>query len=65
LDDIKIRRIGQAVHIIRMEVERIKRNFLMRHFVIQGKVISIRSGVAQRVGRGLVLLFLDHGTRRG
>ena len=24
-----------------------------------------RPGVAQRVGRGIALLFLDHGTRRG
>jgi len=24
-----------------------------------------RPGVAQRVGRGIAVLFLDHGTRRG
>jgi len=28
-------------------------------------VIPFRPGVAQRVGRGITLLFLDHCTRRG
>jgi len=32
---------------------------------IKGKVIRYRPGVAQRVGRGIALLFHDHGTRRG
>jgi hypothetical protein len=35
VDDIKIGSIGQAVHIIRMEEERIQRNFLMGNFIIQ------------------------------
>jgi hypothetical protein len=29
------------------------------------KRVSYRPGVAQRVGRGIALLFHDHGTRRG
>jgi len=33
--------------------------------VKKGKVSRYRPGVAQRVGRGIALLFLDHGTRRG
>jgi len=35
VDDIKIGSVGQAVHIIRMEDERIPRNFLMGNFIIQ------------------------------
>jgi len=31
----------------------------------EGKVISLQTGVAQRVGRGIALLFHDRGTRRG
>jgi len=30
----------------------------------KGKVIPFRPGVAQRVGRGIALLFHDLGTRR-
>ena len=33
--------------------------------VHKGKVIPLQAGVAQRVGRGIALLFHDHGTRRG
>ena len=29
------------------------------------KMIPLQPGVAQRVGRGITLLFHDHGTRRG
>ena len=32
---------------------------------VKVKWSSYRPGVAQRVGRGIALLFLDHGTRRG
>jgi len=31
----------------------------------RGKVIPLQAGVAQRMGRGIALLFRDHGTRRG
>jgi hypothetical protein len=31
----------------------------------ESKVFRYRPGVAQRVGRGIALLFLDRGTRRG
>jgi len=31
----------------------------------KGKVIPLQAGVAQRVGRGIALLFHDRGTRRG
>ena len=31
----------------------------------KGKKIPLRPGVAQRVGRGIALLFHDRGTRRG
>ena len=31
----------------------------------KGKVIPLQPSVAQRVGRGIALLFHDHGTRRG
>jgi len=31
----------------------------------EGKVFRYRPGVAQRVGRGIALLFHDRGTRRG
>ena len=33
--------------------------------IIKGKVISLQVYVAQRVGRGVALLFHDIGTRRG
>ena len=32
---------------------------------VKGKVIRYRPDVAQRVGRGIALLFHDRGTRRG
>jgi len=32
---------------------------------VEVKFSRYRPGVAQRVGRGIALLFLDHGTRRG
>jgi len=32
---------------------------------VKVKFSRYRSGVAQRVGRGIVLLFHDRGTRRG
>jgi len=32
---------------------------------VKVKVSRYRPGVAQRVGRGIALLFHDHGTRRG
>ena len=32
---------------------------------VKGKVIPLQAGVAQRVGRGIALLFHDRGTRRG
>jgi len=31
----------------------------------KGKVIPLQPGVAQRVGRGIALLFHDRGTRKG
>jgi len=34
-------------------------------YIYKGKVIPLQPGVAQRVGRGIALLFHDHGTRRG
>ena len=33
--------------------------------VNKGKVFPLQAGVAQRVGRGIALLFHDRGTRRG
>jgi len=35
------------------------------HFKVNVKCSRHRSGVAQRVGRGIALLFHDRGTRRG
>jgi hypothetical protein len=35
------------------------------HTTGKGKVIPLQAYVAQRVGRGIALLFLDRGTRRG
>jgi len=32
--------------------------------LVKGKEILLQPGVAQRVGRGIALLFHDHGTRR-
>ena len=34
-------------------------------FKVKVKFSRYRPGVAQRVGRGIALLFLDRGTRRG
>ena len=34
-------------------------------YIYKGKVILLQAGVAQRVGRGMALLFHDDGTRRG
>ena len=34
-------------------------------YVKKSKVIPLQAYVAQRVGRGIALLFLDRGTRRG
>ena len=42
-----------------------KRNFTFIYIYIKVKWSSYRPGVAQRVGRGIALLFHDRGTRRG
>jgi hypothetical protein len=34
-------------------------------YMLKGKVSRYRPGVAQRVGRGIALLFHDRGTIRG
>ena len=40
--------------------------FIIRLFSHKkGKVFPLQAGVAQRVGRGIALLFLDCGTRKG
>ena len=35
-----------------------------RDYIYKIKLSCYRPGVAQRVGRGIALLFHDHGTRR-
>jgi len=36
-----------------------------KHNKGKGKMIPLQAYVAQRVGRGIAILFLDRGTRRG
>jgi len=37
----------------------------VKYIKVKVKGSRYRPGVAQRVGRGIALLFHDHGTRRG
>ena len=39
--------------------------FISTNKKVKGKVTPYRSGVAQRVGKGIALLFHDRGIRRG
>ena len=52
--------------------EQTKYMFIHTDMMLPGKAVKVkvkwphyRPGVAQRVGRGIALLFHDHGTRRG
>ena len=61
-----MRRLTKAIHSEKCVVSRLRR----RANVIECKKVKVkwsryRSGVAQRVGRGIALLFHDGGTRRG